>query len=197
MHYNVPEGLGLREEAGIASTVRPAGNRPAFRPTPEQRRKLLTSMPASGMIGSQPSGVGIQQYIKMMDDRSRSRQATQRPSHEEQHNEGLYNVERGMLMRPRTELETMPAPSSNQRPVANPVPDATPSPANQRPAGYGTTPKPAPSTWTQKIKDYQNGLAGPVNAPIEFRRHANQQYQRLINSPFAQRFIDRLRSGNK
>lgn len=58
-------------------------------------------------------------------------------------------------------------------------------------------PKPAPSTWTQKIKDSQNGLAGPANASIEFRRHMYQQGQRFVNSPFAQRFIDRMRSGSK
>lgn len=88
---------------------------------------------------------------------------------------------------------TPSVPTIPQRPNI-PAPADDPAPTNQRPAGYGTTPKPVPSEWAQKIKDYQNGLAGPANAPIEYRRHL---YRQIQSSPFIQRYIDRVRSGSK
>lgn len=88
------------------------------------------------------------------------------------------------------------APVIQQRPGI-PAPADDPAPVNQRPTGYGATPKSAPSTWAQKIKDSRNGLAGPANAPTEFRRHMYQQGQRFLNSPLAQGYIDRLRNGSK
>ena len=112
---------------------------------------------------------------------------------------GLMAGEFGKYLPPRQQAPqnpSIPVPPIKQRPGI-PAPADDPAPANQRPAGYGITPKPVSHEWSQKTKDYQDGLAGPVNAPTEFRRHLYQQNQRLINSPLVQGYIGRMRNQSK